>query len=84
VDDVYGEAEAVAPAVGNLNTHKVGSRYEAFPPAEARRIASRREIHYAPKHGSWLNVAEVEFSALGRQCPGRRIGSVEELYCRRP
>lgn len=79
VDDVYGEAGAVVLVMDNLNTHKIGSLYEAFAPEEARRIASRLEIHYTPKHGSWLNVAEVEFSVLGRQCLGRRIGSVEEL-----
>jgi hypothetical protein len=79
VDDVYGEAEVVVLVMDNLNTHKVGSLYEAFAPEEARRIASRLEIHYTPKHGSWLNVAEVEFSVLGRQCLDRRIGSIEEL-----
>jgi hypothetical protein len=79
VDDVYGEAAAVVLVMDNLNTHKIGSLYEAFTPEEARRIASRLEIHYTPKHGSWLNVAEVEFSVLGRQCLDRRIGSIEEL-----
>jgi hypothetical protein len=79
VDDVYGEAEVVVLVLDNLNTHKLGSLYEAFAPEEARRIASRLEIHYTPKHGSWLNVAEVEFSVLGRQCLDRRIGSIEEL-----
>jgi hypothetical protein len=79
VDDVYGEVEVVVLVMDNLNTHKIGSLYEAFAPAEAKRIASRLEIHYTPKHGSWLNVAEVEFSVLGRQCLDRRIGSVAEL-----
>jgi DDE superfamily endonuclease len=79
VDDVYGEAAAVVLVLDNLNTHKIGSLYEAFAAEEARRIASRLEIHYTPKHGSWLNVAEVEFSVLGRQCLGRRIGTIEEL-----
>jgi DDE superfamily endonuclease len=79
VDDVYGEAAVVVLVMDNLNTHKIGSLYEAFAPEEARRIASRLEIHDTPKHGSWLNVAEVEFSVLGRQCLGRRIGTIEEL-----
>lgn len=79
VDDVYGEAEVVVLVMDNLNTHKIGSLYEAFAAEEARRIASRLESHYTPKHGSWLNVAEVEFSVLGRQCLGRRIGTIEEL-----
>ena len=79
VDDVYAEAEAVVLVMDNLNTHKVGSLYEAFAPAEAKRVAARLEIHDTPKHGSWLNVAEVEFSVLGRQCLDRRIGSVAEL-----
>ena len=57
----------------NLNTHKLSSLYEAFEPAEARRIAERLEIHYTPKHGSWLNMAEIELSVLARQCLDRRI-----------
>ena len=57
----------------NLNTHKGSSLYEAFSPAEARRILDKLEIHYTPKHGSWLNVAEIELSRLGRQCLNRRI-----------
>ena len=52
----------------NLNTHKLASLYEAFPPTEARRIAAKLEIHYTPKHGSWLNMAEIELSVLHRQC----------------
>jgi hypothetical protein len=79
VDDVYSEAEVVVLVMDNLNTHRVGSLYEAFAAAEARRIASTLETHYTPKHGSWLNVAEVEFSVLGRLCLDRRIGSIEEL-----
>ena len=57
----------------NLNTHPVASPYAAFPPAEAKRLADRLEIHYTPKHGSWLNIAECELSVLGRQCLDRRI-----------
>ena len=57
----------------NLNTHKLGSLYEAFEPAEARRIADRLEIHYTPKHGSWLNMAEIEIGVLSRQCLDRRL-----------
>ena len=63
----------------NLNTHTLGALYEAFPPAEARRLAARLEIHYTPKHGSWLNVAENELSALTTQCLARRIGTMQEL-----
>jgi hypothetical protein len=63
----------------NRNTHKLASLYEAFPPEQARRIAERFEIHYTPKHGSWLNVAEIELSVLTRQCLDRWIESTEEL-----
>ncbi|MGB8644745.1 MAG: transposase, partial [Anaerolineae bacterium] len=62
-----------------LNTHGPGSFYEAFAPAEARRLASRFEFHYTPKHGSWLNMAEIELSALGRMCLARRIPDPEKL-----
>ncbi len=57
----------------NLNTHTVASLYEAFPAEEARRLAQKLEIHYTPKHGSWLNIAEIELSAMTRQCLNRRI-----------
>ena len=63
----------------NLNTHKLASLYEAFPPEQARRIAERLEIHHTPKHGSWLNMAEIELSVLSRQCLDRRIETREEL-----
>jgi recombinational DNA repair ATPase RecF len=64
----------------NLNTHNISSLYEAFAPEEAFRLAQRLEIHHTPKHGSWLNIAESELSALGRQCLGtRRIDSMEKL-----
>ena len=79
VEDVHPDAEKVVLVLDNLNTHKVASLYEAFPPEQARRIAERLEIHYTPKHGSWLNVAEIELSVLSRPCLDRRIGSAEEL-----
>ena len=63
----------------NLNTHKLGSLYEAFEPAEARRIAERLQVHYTPKHGSWLNMAEIEIGVLSRQCLDRRIADREVL-----
>jgi len=77
--DEYPEAERVRLVCDNLNTHKLGSLYEAFPPEKARQLAKRLEIHYTPKHGSWLNVAEVELSALTQQCLDRRIGDMETL-----
>jgi hypothetical protein len=75
----YPEAEKVILVCDNLNTHKIGSLYEAFPPEEARRLASRLEIHYTPKHGSWLNIAEIELSILTRQCLNRRIPDKDAL-----
>jgi hypothetical protein len=79
VEEVHEEAEKVVLAMDNLNTHKVASLYEAFPPERARRIAEKLEIHHTPKHGSWLNMAEIELSVLARQCLGRRIETREEL-----
>ena len=75
----YPEAERIRLVCDNLNTHKMGSLYEAFPPDEARQLAKRLEIHYTPKHGSWLNIAEIELSALTKQCLDRRISDVEML-----
>jgi hypothetical protein len=69
----YPEAERIVLVMDNLNTHSLGSLYEAFPPAEARRLASKLEIHYTPAHGSWLDMAEIELSVLTRQCLNRRI-----------
>jgi transposase len=69
----YPEAERIVLVADNLNTHTPAALYETFPPAEAKRLADRLEIHYTPKHGSWLNVAEIELSVLGRQCLDRRI-----------
>ena len=63
----------------NLNTHKMGSLYEAFEPSEARRIARRLEFHHTPKHGSWLNMAEIELSVFSKQCLRGRIGDEETL-----
>jgi hypothetical protein len=79
VEEVHEEAEKVVLVMDNLNTHKIASLYEAFPPEQARRIAERLEIHYTPKHGSWLNMAEIEFAALSKQCLDRRIGSMARL-----
>ena len=73
VDVAYPEAEVIRLVMDNLNTHKAASLYEAFAPAEARRIVKKLEFHYTPKHGSWLNMAEIELSVLQRQCLGRRL-----------
>jgi len=69
----YPGAERIVLVQDNLNTHTPGSLYEAFEPAEAKRLADRLELHYTPKHGSWLNIAEIELSVLARQCLDRRI-----------
>jgi transposase len=74
VDVHYPEAERIRVVMDNLNTHKAASLYEAFPPAKALRLLRRLEFHYTPKHGSWLNMAEIEISVLSRQCLNRRIG----------
>jgi transposase len=79
VEDIHDEARKVVLVTDNLNTHNPGCLYEAFEPARARRIAEKLEWHYTPKHGSWLNMAEIELAALGKQCLDRRIGSHEEL-----
>ena len=68
----YPEAKKVVLVMDNLNTHGISSLYEEFPPDKAFMLASRLEIHFTPKHGSWLNIAEIELSALGRQCLGSR------------
>lgn len=78
-EDVHPEAERIVLVMDNLNTHKLASLYQAFPPEQARRIAERIEVHHTPKHGSWLNVAEIELSVLSRQCLDRRIGSADEV-----
>jgi hypothetical protein len=69
----YPDAERIVLVMDQLNTHSPASLYEAFPPAEAKRLADRLEIHYTPKHGSWLNMAEIELSILARQCLNRRL-----------
>jgi len=68
----YSDAEKIVVVTDNLNTHGSGSFYEAFPLAEAKRLAARFEFHYTPKHGSWLNMAEIELSTLSRMCLDRR------------
>ena len=73
VDGRYEYASKVLLVMDNLNMHGIASLYEAFPPAEAKRVADKLEIHHTPKHGSWLNIAEIELSVLGRQCLDRRI-----------
>jgi hypothetical protein len=73
VDVHYPEAEIIVLVMDNLNTHDPASLYEAFEPAEAKRLADKLEIHYTPRHGSWLNMAEIELSVMGRQCLAQRI-----------
>jgi hypothetical protein len=75
----YAQAERVVLVMDQLNTHALASLYEAFPPEEAKRLAERIELHHTPKHGSWLNIAEIELSALGRQCLARRIAQQDTL-----
>jgi hypothetical protein len=77
LDERYPQATKVRLVMDNLNTHNAASLYETFEPEEARRLARRLEIHYTPKHGSWLNVAEIELSALSIQCLNRRIPDIE-------
>jgi transposase len=79
VDERYPQTEVIRVVLDNLNTHTIASLYEAFAPAEARRIAKRLEFHYTPKHGSWLNMAEIELSMVSRQCLERRIPDEETL-----
>jgi hypothetical protein len=75
VERHYPQAERLVLVMDQLNTHSPASLYEAFPPAEAKRLADKLEIHYTPKHGSWLNMAEIELSVLQRQCLDRRLGT---------
>ena len=79
VDEDYPDRDRIVLVMDNLNTHKLSSLYEAFEPAEARLIAERLEIHYTPKHGSWLNMAEIEIGVLARQCLDRRIANQDIL-----
>ena len=75
----YPDADKVVLVMDNLNTHSIGSLYEAFEPAKAFALSQRLEIHHTPKHGSWLNIAEIELSALTRQCLDRRIADLDIL-----
>jgi transposase len=79
VDEQFPKAIRIRVVLDNLNTHTPGALYQAFEPAEAKRIADRLEFHYTPKHASWLNMAEIELSVLERQCLDRRIPDVETL-----
>jgi hypothetical protein len=79
LDERYPQATKVRLVMDNLNTHSAASLYEAFAPAEARRLARRLEIHYTPKHGSWLNAAEIELSVLNTQCLNRRIPDLDRM-----
>lgn len=79
VDDMFPHAKRISLVMDNLNTHTGASLYKAFAPAEARRILDKLEIHYTPKHGSWLNMAEIELSILSRQCLDRRIPDQDTL-----
>lgn len=79
LDERYPDAIKVRLVMDNLNTHNIASLYEAFEPEEARRLAERLEIHYTPKHGSWLNMAEIELSVLKGQCLDRRIAEMATM-----
>lgn len=79
VDEFYPDAEKIIVILDNLNTHTYASLYETFEPEEARRLARKIEFHFTPKHGSWLNIAEIEFSVLNGQCLDRRIPDTETL-----
>jgi len=79
VDVQYPTADQIVLVMDQLNTHSPASLYEAFPPGEAKRLADKLEIHHTPKHGSWLNMAEIELSVLSRQCLNRRIPDREAL-----
>ena len=78
-DELYPEAEKIVLVMDNLNTHNTASLYEAFEPHEARRLAEKLEIHYTPKHGSWLNMAEIELSVLSHQCMDDYFETQEQL-----
>jgi hypothetical protein len=80
VDERYPEAARIVLVMDQLNTHSPASLYAAFPPAEAKRLADKLEVHYTPKHGSWLNMAEIEFSVLARQTLAERIPDAQTLH----
>lgn len=79
VDVHFPDAQSIGVVLDNLNTHSPAALYEAFAPEEARRILRKLEFHFTPKHGSWLNMAEIEISILSRQCLKQRVGSLEQL-----
>lgn len=79
VDEMYPDAEKIILVMDNLNTHKPSSLYKKYKPEEARRIIRKLEIHYTPKHGSWLDIAEIELNIMTRQCLNQRIDSIEKL-----
>ena len=79
VDTSYPDKQKIILIMDNLNTHAIASLYKAFPAQEARRIARKLEIHYTPKHGSWLDMAEIELHVMTRQCLSRRIAGIDEL-----
>ena len=79
VDVMYPDAKKIILVMDNLNTHKPSSLYKRYSPEEARRIIKKLEIHYTPKHGSWLDVAEIELNVMTRQCLNRRISDIEQL-----
>lgn len=79
VDEIYPDALKVTVVMDNLNTHSPASLYVRFDPATAKRVADKFDIQHTPKHGSWLNIAEIEFSALSKQCLNRRIATLEKL-----
>lgn len=79
VDEWYPDVEKITLVMDNLNTHRISSLYKRFAPAEARRIIKKLDIHYTPKHGSWLNIAEIELNVMTRQCLSRRIENIEKL-----
>ncbi len=79
IDELYPEAERIVLVMDNLNTHTPASLYEAFSPPEAKRIVDLLALHYTPKHGSWLDMAEIELGILGRQCLERRIDHTDQL-----
>ena len=80
VDEAYPDVPVIRLVLDNLNTYRVASLYQTFPAAEALRIAKRLEFHYTPKHGSWLNMAEIEFSVFSRGCLRKRIPDEESLW----
>jgi hypothetical protein len=79
VDEMYPDVEKIILVMDNLNTHKPASLYKKYPPEEARRIIKKLEIHYTPKHGSWLDIAEIELNVMTRQCLSHRIDSIDAL-----